>query len=333
MDSSHVALLLRSDCFEHFRCDRALSSSSNASVMTTSSTTPTPSPSFLKAPVPSWLKKMWRKAVLSCFRAENKRRNSPSPKISISNRKHKLKQLCKNKLETAIAGRMRCLAALARWEEPNNLYKEYWTAVKLLARVSRSTGNGTKWLIGVIGVVHCLVVNRDLKFTTFVEVRNAHLMKQKVYCLVVNRDLKFTTFGEADMIEFGCWSGAGTNPYAAFARHPLPIRSEKQKGLKSISDLKGRLSSSSQMKTMIAPPAPSLKSFTTRKTQNPKHSNVENESGLSNFIPVLIRDRQICTELEMIRQKFSIQRALVIVRHVKIMGSLVRSRDYQDQQT
>ncbi|KAJ8639718.1 hypothetical protein MRB53_016412 [Persea americana] len=29
MDSSHVALLLRSDCFEYFRCDRALSMGMN----------------------------------------------------------------------------------------------------------------------------------------------------------------------------------------------------------------------------------------------------------------------------------------------------------------
>eukprot|EP00268_Persea_americana_P017010 TRINITY_DN18123_c1_g2_i2.p1 TRINITY_DN18123_c1_g2~~TRINITY_DN18123_c1_g2_i2.p1 ORF type:complete len:475 (-),score=90.44 TRINITY_DN18123_c1_g2_i2:534-1958(-) len=35
----------------------------------------------------------------------------------------------------------------------------------------------------------------------------------------------------------------------------------------------------------------------------PAFIEVENESGLSNFIPVLIGDRQICTELEMIRQR------------------------------
>ena len=33
------------------------------------------------------------------------------------------------------AGRMRCLAALARWEELNNLCKEYWTPAEPAARL------------------------------------------------------------------------------------------------------------------------------------------------------------------------------------------------------
>jgi hypothetical protein len=33
------------------------------------------------------------------------------------------------------AGRMRCLAALARWEELNNLCKEYWTPAEPSARL------------------------------------------------------------------------------------------------------------------------------------------------------------------------------------------------------
>ena len=32
-------------------------------------------------------------------------------------------------------GRMRCLAALARWEELNNLCKEYWTPAEPAARL------------------------------------------------------------------------------------------------------------------------------------------------------------------------------------------------------
>ncbi|KAI9102313.1 hypothetical protein K1719_023515 [Acacia pycnantha] len=35
----------------------------------------------------------------------------------------------------ATLGRMRCLAALARWEELNNLCKEYWTPAEPAARL------------------------------------------------------------------------------------------------------------------------------------------------------------------------------------------------------
>lgn len=34
-----------------------------------------------------------------------------------------------------LLGRMRCLAALARWEELNNLCKEYWTPAEPAARL------------------------------------------------------------------------------------------------------------------------------------------------------------------------------------------------------
>lgn len=34
-----------------------------------------------------------------------------------------------------LIGRMRCLAALARWEELNNLCKEYWTPAEPAARL------------------------------------------------------------------------------------------------------------------------------------------------------------------------------------------------------
>lgn len=35
----------------------------------------------------------------------------------------------------SFVGRMRCLAALARWEELNNLCREYWTPAEPAARL------------------------------------------------------------------------------------------------------------------------------------------------------------------------------------------------------
>ncbi|KAF9673343.1 hypothetical protein SADUNF_Sadunf10G0014100 [Salix dunnii] len=39
---------------------------------------------------------------------------------------------------------------------------------------------------------------------------------------------------------------------------------------------------------------------------------VENESGLSNFIPVLIGDREVCSEMKIIQQRFDASRSLII---------------------
>uniref|UniRef100_A0A6N2MVR3 SBP-type domain-containing protein n=1 Tax=Salix viminalis TaxID=40686 RepID=A0A6N2MVR3_SALVM len=39
---------------------------------------------------------------------------------------------------------------------------------------------------------------------------------------------------------------------------------------------------------------------------------VENESGLSNFIPVLIGDREVCSEMKVIQQRFDASRSLII---------------------
>jgi len=38
-------------------------------------------------------------------------------------------------LGTCFAGRMRCLAALARWEELSDLCKEYWTPADAVTRL------------------------------------------------------------------------------------------------------------------------------------------------------------------------------------------------------
>ncbi|KAF7840710.1 serine/threonine-protein kinase TOR [Senna tora] len=40
-----------------------------------------------------------------------------------------------HELGASFAGRMRCLASLARWEELNNLCKEYWTPAEPSARL------------------------------------------------------------------------------------------------------------------------------------------------------------------------------------------------------
>ncbi|KAJ6719756.1 SQUAMOSA PROMOTER-BINDING-LIKE PROTEIN 4 [Salix purpurea] len=44
----------------------------------------------------------------------------------------------------------------------------------------------------------------------------------------------------------------------------------------------------------------------------PLFIEVENESGLSNFIPVLIGDREVCSEMKIIQQRFDASRSLII---------------------
>ena len=39
---------------------------------------------------------------------------------------------------------------------------------------------------------------------------------------------------------------------------------------------------------------------------------VENESGLSNYIPILIGDREVCSEMKIIQQRFDASRSLII---------------------
>lgn len=45
------------------------------------------------------------------------------------------RHLWKHYVLVCSVGRMRCLAALARWEELNNLCKEYWTPAEPAARL------------------------------------------------------------------------------------------------------------------------------------------------------------------------------------------------------
>ncbi|KAJ6323523.1 hypothetical protein OIU76_010932 [Salix suchowensis] len=44
----------------------------------------------------------------------------------------------------------------------------------------------------------------------------------------------------------------------------------------------------------------------------PLFIEVENESGLSNFIPVLIGDREVCSEMKIIQQRFDASRSLIV---------------------